>query len=60
MKQATHAWIAVRAMGLMEEDAAAWERFEKATAAIMHDAVLNVAMYWKRIWKRLDRKRGLT
>jgi hypothetical protein len=38
----------------LKSDAAAWERFEKATAAIMHDAVLNVAMYWKRIWKRLD------
>ncbi|MBI5525404.1 MAG: hypothetical protein HY897_03650 [Deltaproteobacteria bacterium] len=40
----------------LKADAAAWEKFERATAAIMHDAVLNVAMYWKRIWKRLDRK----
>jgi hypothetical protein len=38
----------------LKSDAAAWERFEKATAAIMHDAVLNVATYWKRIWMRLD------
>jgi len=41
----------------LKSDAAAWERFERATAAIMHDAVLNVAMYWKRVWKRLDSKR---
>ncbi|MBI5525223.1 MAG: hypothetical protein HY897_02735, partial [Deltaproteobacteria bacterium] len=40
----------------LKADPAAWEKFERATAAIMHDAVLNVAMYWKRVWKRLDRK----
>jgi len=38
----------------LQADAAAWERFEKATAAFVHDAVLNVATYWKRIWMRLD------
>jgi hypothetical protein len=39
-------------------DAGEWARFERATAAIVHDAVLNVAMGWKRVWKRLDAKKG--
>ena len=36
----------------LRRDSGEWSRFEKATAAVMHDAVLNVAMGWKRIWGR--------